>query len=185
MDFNDLRNNCAIEQKKGIHFILASIIIWGLIAIIHLTDLPISTKNLYTFISTSLLVPLSYVISRVINVRFSNKENPFNNLGFVLTMNQMLYLLIAMWVYAAAPEKLVMVLAIIFGAHLLPFGWLYKSISYRMAAVIIPIVALIVGLIYEAYILAIIMIFIEVLFSISLALELKGNTATEKEEKAI
>ena len=42
----------------------------------------------------------------------------------------MLYLLIAMWIYAAVPDKMVMVIAIIFGAHLLPFGWLYDSKVY-------------------------------------------------------
>jgi len=32
------------------------------------------------------------------------------------------YKLIAMWIYPTVPNKMVMVLVIIFGAHLLPFG---------------------------------------------------------------
>ena len=38
---NELRRECAKQQKKGLHFILASIIIWAAVWIVHLTDLPI------------------------------------------------------------------------------------------------------------------------------------------------
>ncbi len=66
-----------------------------------------------------------------------------------------------------------MVLAIIFGAHLLPFGWLYKSKSYMCLSIVIPITALIIGLNYNAAILSSIMIIFEIVFSILLFLEIK------------
>jgi hypothetical protein len=50
-----------------------------------------------------------------------------------------------MWVYPTVPEKMVMVLGMIFGAHLLPYGWLYKSPTYMALSVIIPISILIIG----------------------------------------
>jgi len=43
-------------------------------------------------------------------------------LGVLFSVNQLLYLLIAMWIYPTVPEEMVMVLAMIFGAHLLPYG---------------------------------------------------------------
>ena len=49
MDLEELRLDCAIKQKKGLHFILASIVIWIAVLVVHLTDLPILTKNLLTF----------------------------------------------------------------------------------------------------------------------------------------
>jgi hemerythrin-like metal-binding protein len=45
MNLEELQLDCAIKQKKGLHFILASIIIWCTILIIHLTSLPILTKT--------------------------------------------------------------------------------------------------------------------------------------------
>lgn len=170
---DELRFDCAKEQKKGLHFILTSIIIWLVITLIHMTSLPILTKNLYTFCATALLLPIAYIISKIIKVEFSNKENPLNNLGMLFSMNQMIYLLIAMWIYAAIPEKMVMVLAMIFGAHLLPYGWLYQSMSYKIMSIMIPIVALILGNMYQAYILAFLMIFIEIVFSGLLIIEIK------------
>ena len=45
MDLHELRNNCSLKQKKGLHFIIASIIIWMAILCVHLTQMPILTKN--------------------------------------------------------------------------------------------------------------------------------------------
>ena len=170
---DELRFNCAKEQKKGLHFILASIIIWLAITLIHITELPILTKNLYTFCATALLLPIAYVTSKIIKVEFSNKENPLNKLGMLFSINQMLYLLIAMWIYAAVPDKMVMILAMIFGAHLLPYAWLYQSMSYSIMSIIIPIIALIVGNMYQASTVGVAMIFVEIIFSGSLFLEVK------------
>lgn len=78
-----------------------------------------------------------------------------------------------MWVYPTVPEKLLMVIAIIFGAHLMPYSWLYKSKSYFILSIIIPIAALIIGLKFDPFILAILMIGFEVFFSILLINEVK------------
>ena len=47
---NELRLDCALKQKRGLHIILASIIIWLAIAIIHFSSISILTKNLFTFV---------------------------------------------------------------------------------------------------------------------------------------
>ena len=43
-----------------------------------------------------------------------------------------------MLVYQAIPENMLMILAIIFGAHLLPYGWLYKSRVDLILSILIP-----------------------------------------------
>ena len=173
MNLEEIRLDSSIKQKKGLHFILTSIVLWSLITYIHFSSLDILTKNFYTFCATSLLVPLAYLVSKWIKVDFTNKSNPLTNLGILFSVNQMLYLLIAMWVYSAVPEKMVMVLAMIFGAHLLPYGWLYQSKSYIIFSVIVPIAALIVGSNFPAYIVAGIMVLIEIIFSLLLLIEVK------------
>ncbi|EQC1536081.1 DUF7010 family protein [Clostridium botulinum] len=176
MNLEELRLDCSIKQKKGLHFILASIIIWCAVWVIHLTSLPIPTKNLFTFCCTAPLMPLAYMISKVIKVDFTNKENPLTNLGVLFSLNQMLYLLIAMWIYQEVPEKMLMVLAMIFGAHLMPYGWLYKSRTYIGMSVFIPIVVLIIGLNFKLHIIAVIMILFEIVFSLLLIVEIKKLT---------
>lgn len=173
MNLDDMRQDSATKQKKGLHFILASVVIWAGVLVIHLSALPILTKNLLTFCFTAPLVPLAYLISKLIKVDFTNKENPLTNLGILFSINQMLYLLIAMWIYNAMPEKMVMVLAMIFGAHLLPYGWLYKSKSYMVLSGIIPIAVLIIGLNYAPSVVAAVMVVVEIVFSLLLYLEVK------------
>jgi hypothetical protein len=175
MNLDELRADCAAKQKKGLHFILASIVIWCAVLVIHLMELPMLTKNLYTFCCTAPLVPLAFLVSKLIKVDFQNKGNPLTNLGILFSFNQILYLLIAMWVYPTVPEKMLMVIAIIFGAHLLPFGWLYKSKTYMVLSVLISVAALIVGLNCAPYVLAAMMIGIEIVFSGCLWLEVKAS----------
>lgn len=173
MNLNEFRDDCARKQKKGLHFILASVLIWCAVLAVHLTELPIATKNLLTFCATAPLLPLAFLIAKIIKVDFQNKGNPLTNLGILFSVNQMLYLLIAMWIYPTIPEKMLMVVTIIFGAHLMPYSWLYRSKTYMVLSIIIPVAALLVGLNFRPYILAMMMIGVAVVFSILLSIENK------------
>ena len=173
MELDQARYDCAIKQKKGLHFILASIFIWLAIFLLSLTLLPILTKNLLTFCFTAPLMPIAYMISKAIKVDFTNKGNPLTNLGLLFSLNQLLYLLIAMWVYPTVPEKMVMVIAMIFGAHLLPYSWLYQSKSYLVLAIVVPIAMLIVGSAFPASTVAGSMVLVEIVFSALLFIEVR------------
>lgn len=168
MTLSEMRLDGAIKQKMGLHFILASVIIWSAVLVVHLTTLHILTKNLLTFCFSAPLMPLAFMISKIIKVDFMNKDNPLTNLGVLFSVNQILYLLIAMWIYNAVPEKMVMVLAMIFGAHLLPYGWLYRSRSYMVLSAVIPVAVLTIGVIFPPYFVAGFMIVVEIIFSLLL-----------------
>ena len=174
MDLNELKKDCARKQKKGLPFIMASVLIWTAILCVHLTSLNPLAKNLLTFCCTGPLLPLAFGISKLIGVDFQGKDNPLTKLGMIFTLNQILYLLIAMWVYSEVPEKMLMVFSMIFGAHFLPYGWLYDSQSYFVMAVAIPFLSLGLGLFFPPYVLAAVMIGVEFLFSVLLWLEVKA-----------
>ena len=165
MELNELQKDCARRQKRGLHFILASIVIWELILAVQLTNLTTEQKNLAVFCCSAVLFPLAWGLSKMLKIDFEGKGNPLTKAGILFSINQMLYILIAMWVYAAVPEKMVMVYAMIFGAHLMPFSWLYQSNSYMVFSIIVPIASLILGLMYPPYVLAAIMMVIEAVFS--------------------
>ena len=50
-----------------------------------------------------------------------------------------------MWAYAEAPEKMVMIYAIVFAAHLFPFAWLYDSRTYFTFSLVEAGAALVIG----------------------------------------
>lgn len=53
MNLNKLRWGCAVKQKRWVHFILVSVIVWAVLVAIQSTDLTILTKNFLTFCSTA------------------------------------------------------------------------------------------------------------------------------------
>ena len=169
----ELKADNAKKQKKGLHFIIASVFIWVAILIIQLTNLPILTKNLCTLCCSAPLFPLALFFSKLLNIEFQNKENPLTSMGILAAANQMLYILIAMWVYRSVPDKMLMVYAMIFGAHLLPYGWLYQSKTYYTFSVVIPIAVLVIGVNYSAVVIAAMMIGMETALSICLWLEVR------------
>ena len=176
----ELKIDNSKKQKKGLHFMLASILIWTAIGVIHSTNLPILTKNLYTLCCSAPLFPLALFFSKLLNIEFQNKENPLTSMGILAAANQMLYILIAMWVYRSVPDKMLMVYAIIFGAHFLPYGWLYQSRVYYVFAIVIPIAVLAVGLLYPAAVVAFMMAGVQMVLSVCLWLEVRHLFREEK-----
>ena len=174
MELSELHQDCSKRQKKGLHFILASVVIWGLILVVFLTSLPIGTKNLVTFCCSAVLFPLAWGLSKALKIDFEGKGNPLTKAGILFSVNQMLYILIAMWVFAAVPDKMLMVYAMIFGAHLMPFSWLYQSKSYLVFSSVGPILSLVIGLTVPPFVLAAVMMLVEVVFSLLLFKECKS-----------
>ena len=94
MCLDELRSDIAIKQKKGLPFICTSIIIWLLILIVILLDLPQNTENLLVLCCSCPLLPISWAIGKILKVDIFDKSNPLGNVGFLFTCNQFLYLLI-------------------------------------------------------------------------------------------
>ncbi len=189
MDVDQLRSNLAIRSKKGMSFILASVFIWSGILIVWLLPLGgVGIRNMYTFCLSVPLLPLSYLISKIIKAEFSAKDNPLNRLGILFSLNELLYILIVMWAFYDAPENMVMVLAMVFGAHLLPFSWLYKSKAYLIMSIIVTLGALIIGCNLTAdkiYLVPAVMLAFEIVFTIWLIIENKTlKTEAVKSEQS-
>ena len=167
-----LKKDAQVTQKKGLPFIMASVVIWSLIMIIQFMDKSTVTKNLYTFMSSSLLMPLAFAFSKVLKADiFKRTDNPINKLGFLCTMNQMLYLIIVMWAFSKSPDAMVMLYAMVFGAHLLPFGWVYDSLAYKVVSVIETIGALLIACIFGTVAAVALMIIMEIVLCIFLFAE--------------
>jgi len=167
-----LKKESQQAQKKGLPFIMSSVVIWTVILMVQLTDGNVVTKNLYTFMSCCLLLPLAFLFSKMIGAdTFRKTKNPIDKLGFICTMNQMLYLLIVMWAYSRAPEAMVMLYAMVFGGHLFPFGWVYDSKAYAVVAVMETVGALIMGIAWGSIAAVLFMIVMEILLCIFLFIE--------------
>ena len=109
-----LKKDVQITQKRGLPFIMASVVIWSLILLLQFWAKPIITINFYTFMCSSLLLPLAFGFSKLVKADlFKKNNNPVSKLGFICTMNQMLYLLIVMWAFSKSPESMMMLYAMV------------------------------------------------------------------------
>ncbi|MES5089108.1 DUF7010 family protein [Gardnerella vaginalis] len=174
MSLDELRNDIIIKQKKGLPFILTSVVIWLLITFVAALDINIAMKNILVFCCSMPMLPLSWLIGKKIGVDIFSKDNELGNLGFLFTMNQILYLLIVIWVFNSVPDKMIMVYAMVFGAHLLPYSWLYKSKAYRVFAIIIPVLSLVLGNLFGGFVVAGTAAAVEIAFVFILRNELNG-----------
>ena len=171
-DYRALKTEASILQKKGVPFMLASVVIWTAVTIVRTIPADIMTKNLYTFYCTGFLIPGTLIFSKITGAKiFSARENPFNKLGFLNTMNQMLYLLIVMWAFSQKPDAMLMLFAMVFGAHLLPFSWLYESRTYLVTSIVTTLGSLIISVFLPEVYVGIFMIICQTVMSSLLLIE--------------
>lgn len=172
---NELKKQNIAAQKRGIHFLLTAVIIFIMILVIQILPFSLMKKNLLTFCAAAPMMPIAYGISRVLHIDFQNKGNPFSSLGLFFTLNQMMYLLIPMWALNGAPEQMLMFYLLIFGAHLLPYGWLYNSKSYIAFSIVILAAVFILGLFGNRILMAGAVLLIQIAFCISIIKENSSN----------
>ena len=171
-DYRELKTQAMKLQKKGLPFMMASVVIWTAVTIVRSLPVDIMTKNLYTFYCTGLLLPGVLIFSLIIGARpFADRKNPFNKLGLINTMNQMLYLLIVTWAFNQKPEAMLMLFAMVFGAHLLPFSWLYESKTYLVMSLVTTIGSMVISIFATELYVGIFMIVCQIVMSILLLIE--------------
>ncbi|MGM9642015.1 MAG: DUF7010 family protein [Eubacteriales bacterium] len=183
---NKMKIEYAVKQKKGLPFIMSSAVLWTIMLIAFLTDLDIATKNWIAMCCSALLMPVGILFGKIIKVNIFSKENPLSSLSIVAALNQLLYLPIVLWVMYAVPDKMIMVYAMVVGAHFLTYYWIYFSPTYFYASIIIPIASLILGLNFSQVAVCLAFVVFDILICVLLSLENKqaGNcleAITDKE----
>jgi len=173
-NYRELKTEAMILQKKGLPFMMASVVIWTAVTIVRTLPVDVMTKNLYTFYCPGLMIPCVLIFSLMIGARpFSKRKNPFNKLGLLNTMNQMLYLLIVMWAFSQKPEAMLMLFAMVFGAHLLPFAWLYESKTYLVTSIVTTFGSMILSIFVPELYVGLFMIVCQTVMCILLLMECK------------
>ena len=173
-----LKKNTQECMKKGLPFVLASVAIWVLILAVQFLNLDISTVNMCTFCCCVLLMPFAILFAKLVKADIFRKTvNPLNKLALLNTLNQFLYILIVMWAFSRAPEYMVMVYAMVFGAHLLPFSWVYDSKAYLVISIVETVGALVLYFLLGSAAAAALIVLGEIVLSVLLWVDCKKNFA--------
>lgn len=169
----EMRLDMARSQKKGLAFILAASLIWTLVVIVHACPIGITLKNTLTICFSAPIFMIARLFSKLIKVNIFDRSNPLYKLGILFAMNQMLYIPISVWAFYACPEKMLMIYAIVTGAHLLPYAWLYVSNAYLYFSALIAVAALVIGWLFPSWALAAAMLMLFTIFCAALYAEVR------------
>lgn len=159
-----LRVNLSVKSKNGLDFTLSAGIIWILIAWVWTLKFKSYDKSVFTFIVGALMMPLAFLLSKLLKTTWTDKDNPLQPLGLWINFSQLFYFTFLVFSLIKFPDYFVMVYAIITGGHFFLFAWFYKTNLYAVFAGIISVGAMTLGLILpvsEIY-------FIPVFMSVSL-----------------
>jgi hypothetical protein len=146
-DLDLLRLDLTIKAKNGLNFIVAAIIIWLSITYIWTLPYSIGSRGLLTFYAGGLMLPLAWVLSKLMHTSWNIPDNPIQPLGLWLNFAQLVYFPILIFVYLRYTEHFIMVYVIITGAHFLPYAWFYNTKSFAVMSVVISVGAMWLGLI--------------------------------------
>ena len=179
-NLNELRREAEITQMKGAPFMMASVILWTMITIIRILPLTLYMMNLLTFCCPVFLVPLTLLFSKIIGAdSFKKSDNPVNKLGILCTCNQVLYLLIVMWAFSKNPEVMMMLYGMIFGAHLMPFAWVYESKTYLVMSIIVTLGSLLTACVFGNIVMGVFLVICQIITSVSLLAECRKLSASK------
>jgi hypothetical protein len=141
----DNRDELIHFTKKGIGFPFAGLIVMCICAI-AVNLLPQRQALLTTIFATGSTFPIAFFISKIFRVNPFAKLPPLTSLGTVLAGAQFLYWPVLILIMQLAPNWFPFALAILFGSHFIPFGWLYKSKAYYFLGFAMPLVGCVMAI---------------------------------------
>ncbi len=144
-ELNELRNELSIKSRNGIDFTLAASIIWVIISFLWTLNFNAYQRSIFVFMAVAPLFPMAFLFSKLLKTNWKIPDNPLQPLGIWLNIAQLFYFPFLLFTMAKMPDYFIMVYAIITGAHLFPFGWLYKTKWYSIFSGIIAVGALVLG----------------------------------------
>lgn len=137
--FTQLKTELQLKARKGIDFITAATVVWLLIYGIWSLENPAFSKSIFTFMIGAILLPLAFGFSKLFKTQWKIEGNPLQPLGLWLNFAQLIYFPFLFFLLFNHPEYFIMGYAIITGAHLFPYAWLYGEIGYAVGAVLISL----------------------------------------------
>ena len=61
------------------------------------------------------------------------------------------------------PEQMITAYAIVVGAHFLPYSWLYDSLTYRIVAILVPLLAFVLAIAHMTLFIPVMVIVVEII----------------------
>lgn len=130
-----LKLDLAVRTRRGLPMIIAACFLWTLFALAGISIPAGKWQALVYLFGAGMLVPLGLAASALFKIDLFVNDNPLSGLLGYAGGAQILFAPILIATYFAAPSNIPWFLAVLVGAHFLPFAWIFESRSYIFAAV--------------------------------------------------
>jgi len=145
-DFRKLKMELAIQTKSGVDFILSAGVVWFIIYLIWTLNFSSYEKSIFTFMIGAILLPMAFGVSKILKTNWKVKNNSLQPLGLWLNFAQLIYFPFLIFILIKYPDYFIMTYAIITGAHLFPYAWLYEELGYAITAILLSLGSLLIAL---------------------------------------
>ncbi|WP_096271953.1 DUF7010 family protein [Paucisalibacillus globulus] len=163
------------RTKKGIAMFYVGTVFWLLMGILSFIDMHINLLGLFHLIGIGMLFPLGLLVSNLLKIDFVAKDNPLSNIAGVIGGMQILFAPILILVYIERIEWLPFVIAVLTGAHFLPFSALYNSKAFIFQSIAVVVFASVMGLIFMEHVYTILPFGLSIIYLITSILLTKEN----------
>lgn len=188
MDLNELRQDLALRNKNGLPFLLSAMTVWILITALFTLSLELRIQNIGMLMLTGIMFPLSVGLSTPLKTDWKSEGNPLAGLGLILNIAQFMYFPLVLWAFGVHPEAMLLVFAVITGAHLFPYGWIYRTKAYYILAPFMAVAATVIG--WGAnpsgqWLIPLTMVFLLAVLNVLLVLDYKAKTGLSSPQNRV
>ncbi|SOC39246.1 DUF7010 family protein [Ureibacillus acetophenoni] len=127
MNYEDIQKDLSVRTKKGVSMYYVGTVYWLLLGIIGFIQMHPKLLGLIYLIGAGMIFPLGILVSKVMKIDLFANNNPLSTLSGVLGGMQVLFAPILIIIFMEKVEWLPFFVAVLTGAHFLPFAILYKS----------------------------------------------------------
>lgn len=132
------RRRLSIATQRGIGMPMAGLLFW--LGVAWLTRrFPAEQAALYSFFLTGVVFPIGMLFTRIAGGDLFAKSPGLTPLGALLAALQFFYWPMIILVFNLSPAWTPWVMAVLFGAHFLPYAWLYRSRAYAFLTISVAV----------------------------------------------
>jgi hypothetical protein len=150
VELETIKRDLAVRTMRGLPMILAGCVLWLGFSIAGLLIPAGQWQSLIYLFGAGLLLPGGLAIGALIKVDLFAKGNPLGTLVGYLGGLQILFIPLMIASHFLMPEVVPWFLAILVGAHFLPFSWVYESRAYLFCSLGLVLAGALTGFMFSA-----------------------------------
>ena len=175
-----LRQDLSRRTVRGINAIVAGIFLWTTFTVLGVVVSDSYVLALVYVFGAGTLFPLSLLVAKFMRLDPYAAGNPLGVLAGLIGAVQVLFIPLMIGATLTVPTMVPWFLAVLVGAHLLPFNWVYASRTYVFAAVAISLSAGLIAWLFPTAVAIAVPATVTVILIITAVLLNKENTQARR-----